>query len=68
MHWFADSSWAEWVDYMFVRNNMPNDAKLSSGLCQVPGSAAYCCQCSWTAAQQDRVLDRGEPQWVCAGH
>mmetsp|Transcript_6606 Transcript_6606/g.9141 ORF Transcript_6606/g.9141 Transcript_6606/m.9141 type:complete len:267 (-) Transcript_6606:62-862(-) len=70
VHWFADSCWDETVDYMFVRNNMPNDAKLSSKLVVRPGSAAYCCQCSWTAALLDRVLGSGpgEPQWVCAGH
>jgi len=30
VHWFKDSTWDSSVDYLFLRNNMPNDGKLST--------------------------------------
>lgn len=69
VHWFADSVWDPAVDYMFLRNNMPNDSKLSARLQREEGSVAYCCQCSWTHEAAERPLAAGaQPQWVCAGH
>lgn len=59
------------VDYMFFRNNTPNESKLSQQLERSPSHCAYCCQCSWTHTAEERTLSQGvsgDPQWICAGH
>ena len=69
----------EAVDYMFFRNNVPNDLKLSVNLVAAHESFAYCCQCSWIDTQSEIVLNPGsvstigtssnkQPQWICGGH
>jgi hypothetical protein len=72
---FAGSSWDESTDYMFLRNNVPNEAKLAQKLSALPAACAYCCQCSHvTVAGAEEVLELGvhsshkDPQWTCAGH
>lgn len=36
-----------YVDYLFLRNNMPSKPKLETKLVDKPNGTAYCCQCSW---------------------
>jgi Retinal Maintenance len=73
VHIFVGSAWRTGpsVDYMFFRNNTPNEAKLSAQLERSAAQCAYCCQCSWTQTAAERTLSQGvsgDPQWVCAGH
>jgi Retinal Maintenance len=73
VHIFVGSAWRAGpsVDYMFFRNNTPNEAKLSAQLERSTAQCAYCCQCSWTQTAAERTLSQGvsgDPQWVCAGH
>lgn len=73
VHLFVGSSWSSGpsVDYMFFRNNTPNESKLSAQLVKSPDQCAYCCQCSWTNTATERILVQGasgDPQWTCAGH
>lgn len=73
VHLFVGSSWNSGpsVDYMFFRNNTPNEAKLSTQLLRSAEQCAYCCQCSWTHTAVERTLVQGvsgDPQWTCAGH
>ena len=73
VHMFLGYTWniGPFVDYMFFRNNTPNESKLSAQLTRSAAQCAYCCQCSWTATAEDRTLNQGvsgDPQWVCAGH
>ena len=72
---FLDVTWDHDVDYMFFRNNMPNDDKLSANLRAHVGAAAYCCQCSWDTLGVNGVDEKsinasggGALQWVCCGH
>lgn len=72
MHVFPGKEWDDTVDYMFVRNNVPNETKLSTKLQpSIDGASAYCCQCTWTHTKEERVITQGvatDPQWMCAGH
>lgn len=68
---FIGFAWDSSVDYMFLRNNMPTDSKLSSKLNSSPESAAYCCQCTSAHLSDERTLSQGaasDPQWICSGH
>lgn len=74
IHYFPHRLWDSSVDYMFLRNNVPNEAKLGSKLVNSSDSAAYCCQCSSVNVDKsvgERQLTQGatgDPQWTCAGH
>lgn len=72
VHCFANSAWDSSVDYMFLRNTVPNEVKLAQRLQRSAESCAYCCQCSHTNESGERELtaqtSSGDPQWVCAGH
>jgi hypothetical protein len=72
VHCFAGSAWDASVDYMFLRNTVPNEGKLASKLLQSAASCAYCCQCSFATEAGERELQpqgaKGDPQWICAGH
>lgn len=57
------------VDYMFFRNNVPNQKKLCTGLQPASSWCAYCCQCHWISVQEEMFLVQGRsPSWICAGH
>lgn len=68
MRWNAD------VDYIFFRNNTPNEAKLSSKLTASASERAYCCQCSWISVSEITKVGAAkqggqkELRWVCASH
>lgn len=68
---YKDCKWDSSADYMFFRNNTPNDAKLSKKLLSMNESCAYCCQCTWIDLTEERILvqaNANDPQWICAGH
>jgi hypothetical protein len=74
---FLHGSWDKSVDYMFVRNNMPNVDKLKAKLIthspqsELYNNVAYCCQCQWATVSDERCLTPGnatDPQWICTGH
>lgn len=66
---FLGKSWDESADYIFFRNNVPNEKKLSEKLRNSPESCAYCCQCTWTHLVDEKSVSAGmEFQWACAGH
>jgi hypothetical protein len=48
---FRGVRWRKEVDYMFFRNNVMSDGKLSTALTAAAESFAYCCQCSWIDTQ-----------------
>jgi len=65
---FDNYRWSPDTDYLFLRNNMPDFAKLQSRLLSRRQSRAYACQCQWTNAQEMVELS-GELKrlWHCAG-
>eukprot|EP00518_Triparma_eleuthera_P002680 CAMPEP_0182458516 /NCGR_PEP_ID=MMETSP1319-20130603/3841_1 /TAXON_ID=172717 /ORGANISM="Bolidomonas pacifica, Strain RCC208" /LENGTH=335 /DNA_ID=CAMNT_0024657219 /DNA_START=182 /DNA_END=1185 /DNA_ORIENTATION=- len=46
----AGGRWRDDVDYMFFRNNAPDDLKLRRGMEEDGAKVAYCCQCAWAEA------------------
>ena len=63
---FPDRRWSKDTDYMFLRNNYPNN--LDSKLIPAPGWCAFCCQCMY---REDKEIQRLKPyssNWVCRGH
>ncbi|OHS94625.1 hypothetical protein TRFO_11006 [Tritrichomonas foetus] len=63
---FPDRRWSKDTDYMFMRNNYPN--QLDSKLIPAPGWCAFCCQCTF---REEKDLQRLKPfstNWVCRGH
>ena len=72
VHCFSGCAWDSTVDYMFLRNTVPNETKLAARLVRDSDSCAYCCQCSYASESGERELAlqgaRGDPQWICAGH
>jgi hypothetical protein len=70
---FGGAKWSQSCDYMFFRNNAPDEAKLSTGLDNAAESCAYCCQCSWlNASEESTLMALGDGKqgllWACAGH
>ena len=71
VHCFLNSSWDSTIDYMFLRNTVPNEAKLAKKLVVAGDSCAYCCQCTSVSETGERELNSSNPagpQWVCSGH
>ena len=55
---FENVRWNEEVaDYMFFRNYWPEPERLYPGFVEEPGSAAYCCQCSWVTVSKLCTLE-----------
>ena len=48
---FAEKRWEADVDYMFLRNHMPNVDKLLPKLRSRDGDCAYSCQCTWVTVE-----------------
>ena len=44
------------VDYMFFRNNFPNESKLSTMTSANDENTAYCCQCSWIQVKDEKGI------------
>lgn len=65
---FMGKTWSSSVDYMFFRENMPNEAKLRARMDSSPDSAAYACQCKWLSIDVATRADMCRVKWCCAGH
>ncbi|CAK8682500.1 cilia- and flagella-associated protein 418-like [Clavelina lepadiformis] len=65
---FNDYEWRSSVDYLFLRNNMPDFKKLLPKLSPKQGSRAYACQCSWTSVRSFTSLQKFNLKWVCGKH
>ncbi len=78
---FLNTAWDDKVvQYMFFRNYMFSDVKLSAGLYRNDGGSAYCCQCNWSSigVGMEQVVGgagggggqggQGVMNWVCGGH
>lgn len=65
---FDNFRWSPDIDYLFLRNNMPDLSKLQSRLLSRRNSRAYACQCQWINAQEMTELT-GELKrlWHCGG-
>lgn len=77
------AAWAADTDYMFLRNFMPDVARLRAKLVDTPGGAAYGCQCHWVSVAAGDPLEPLQTagslptaftkaadlsSWRCAGH
>eukprot|EP00753_Platysulcus_tardus_P012719 PLAT3526.7.p1 GENE.PLAT3526.7~~PLAT3526.7.p1 ORF type:complete len:300 (-),score=89.87 PLAT3526.7:148-1047(-) len=62
--------WAPSVDYLFLRNAVPDEYKLSSKLLDSAEHAAYACQCSWRSVEggTEVITSGADLRWTCAGH
>ena len=60
-------AWTDDCDYMFFRNNTPDVRKLLVNAESSRGTAAYCCQCSWTTVRTACNVP-ADIRWACAGH
>lgn len=65
---YSNAAWDSTVDYMFLRNAFPEDAKLSTKLVVVADGCAYCCQCSWVVATAEQDTKDLGLSWNCSGH
>lgn len=64
-----DCEWHSSVDYLFLRNNMPDFNRIKSKLVKRKGSRAYACQCSWkTATSAVELKSSMGLKWVCGRH
>lgn len=60
--------WNASADYMFFRENVPNEAKLRVKMDTAPGVVAYACQCKWLSIDVQTRVDSCRVKWACAGH
>ncbi|KAL8619541.1 hypothetical protein ACOMHN_011892 [Nucella lapillus] len=65
---FDNFKWASDTNYLFLRNNVPNFAKLKPKLSPSKGQRAYCCQCSWRTIKDLTPLEDPELKWHCGKH
>ncbi|TMW62195.1 hypothetical protein Poli38472_009688 [Pythium oligandrum] len=65
---FLGKKWASNADYMFFRENVPNESKLRARMEIDPESAAYACQCKWLSIDVCTRIDMCRVKWSCAGH
>eukprot|EP00667_Euglena_gracilis_P021620 EG_transcript_23743 len=64
--WFDNYAWSPTVNYIFLRNNVPDFFKLQEKLDPEKGSCAYACQCTSRTARELQAI--GDLQWGCGGH
>ncbi|TYZ57946.1 hypothetical protein PybrP1_003574 [[Pythium] brassicae (nom. inval.)] len=65
---FFGKKWNASADYMFFRENVPNEAKLRAKMDSAPGVVAYACQCKWLSIDVQTRADSCRVKWACAGH
>jgi len=64
-----DCEWHSSVDYLFLRNNMPDFNRIKKKLVKNNGSRAYACQCSWySATTAVEIKPALGLKWVCGRH
>ncbi|OQR89170.1 sporangia induced hypothetical protein [Thraustotheca clavata] len=65
---FQDKKWHASADYMFFRENVPNEFKLKAKMESSMGSIAYACQCKWLSITDKTTTEKQHVKWCCAGH
>ncbi|KAL3859290.1 hypothetical protein ACJMK2_009515 [Sinanodonta woodiana] len=65
---FDNYAWHPDVDYLFLRNHVPDFQKLQAKLVKKNGSRAYCCQCRSTSVTELTELKDPTLKWVCGKH
>ena len=73
VHCYPQTAWDQHIDYLYLRNNAPDQHRLSAHLCPKLKSCAYACGCSWLSADAESTLMAlGDGMqgllWACAGH
>lgn len=63
---FADRRWKAATDYLFLRNNYPDNVQ--QNLVFAPGWCAFCCQCTFAEESGVKKLAPYSTNWVCRGH
>lgn len=63
---FPDRRWKKSTDYLFLRNNFPENVQ--QNLVLAPGWCAYCCQCTFCEEQNVKKLPAYSSNWICRGH
>ncbi|CAH1779575.1 unnamed protein product [Owenia fusiformis] len=66
---YDNYQWHSSVDYLFLRNNVPDLKKLSAKLVQKKGYRAYACQCKWKSVNDIVNLNNlSDLKWICGKH
>ncbi|KAJ0392667.1 hypothetical protein ATCC90586_000284 [Pythium insidiosum] len=65
---FSGKAWTTDADYMFFRENVPNETRLRARMDIAPDSTAYACQCKWLSVDAPSRVDACRVKWACAGH
>eukprot|EP00899_Mesostigma_viride_P015831 jgi/Mesvir1/24249/Mv10953-RA.1 len=66
---FDGKEWFEDVEYLFFRNCIPDEEKLSKKLRVQPGVRAMACQCTWASVKETTEIGfSSNIRWVCGGH
>ncbi|KAH9103279.1 hypothetical protein LEN26_015339 [Aphanomyces euteiches] len=65
---FENQKWNDSVDYMFFRENVPNEQRLRVKMSKDTGTCAYACQCKWANVSTKCTPDSRQLKWCCAGH
>ena len=66
---FDNLAWMDEVDYLFLRNNIPDFGKLRTRMRNDRGTRAYACHCQWRSVRDvEEVTRRGRVSWVCKRH
>ena len=60
--------WSDSADYMFFRENVPNESKLRVRMEPSAAAVAYACQCKWLSVEAPTRADTCHVKWACAGH
>lgn len=63
---FPDARWKKETNYLFLRNNYPN--QVDRNLLRAPGWCAFCCQCTFREERTTTRLSTFATNWVCRGH
>lgn len=65
---YKNYAWTEATDYLFLRNNYPDDDKLMTNLYKNYNSRSYCCQCRSITINTRTKMNTTDLTWVCARH
>ncbi|XP_019858089.1 PREDICTED: protein C8orf37-like [Amphimedon queenslandica] len=66
---FNNYSWIDDVEYLFFRNNYPNNKKLKTKLVYSEGYRSYACQCSWIHVNKlVNINNMKSLKWTCGRH
>ncbi|XP_049852745.1 cilia- and flagella-associated protein 418-like [Schistocerca gregaria] len=66
---YGNMAWRDGTDYLFLRTNMPDFAKVSTNLKTAEQWQAYACQCCHQSTRELVDLNTLPTiQWICKGH